>query len=247
MRSYKFWFMTLVSSILVVSPLLLIQLGVLPTQAQAQTVPPADRTLTVVGEGSAKVEPDTAQATIGVQLTNENLEEATTAARQRMDAVLAALQNQGIAEQDIQTTNFNIFVEQPREPEGQLTGEMLYHVNNDVQVTIRELNNIGSVLDAAIEAGANNIYGVNFSVADTNAARAQAREEALNQATSQAQDLAQLANIQLGEVIRISEVIGGQGPIPFAARAEGMGGSSGPITPGQLEVTVHLEVTYAME
>jgi uncharacterized protein YggE len=124
---------------------------------------------------------------------------------------------------------------------------MLYHVNNDVQVTIRELNNIGSVLDAAIAAGANNIYGVNFSVEETDAARAQAREEALNQATTQAQDLAQLANLQLGEVVRISEVIGNQGPIPFAAQAEGMGGAGGPITPGQLEVTVHLEVTYAME
>lgn len=251
MRSYKFWFMTLVSSILVISPLLLIQLGVLPAWARAQTAPPSGdtfaRTLTVVGEGSAQVEPDTAQATIGVQITNENLEEATTAARQRMDAVLTALQNQGIAEQDIQTTNFNIFVEQTRGPEGQPTGEMLYHVNNDVQVTIHELNTIGPVLDAAIEAGANNIYGVNFSVADNSAAKAQAREEALNQATTQAQDLAQLANLQLGEVVRISEVIGDQGPIPLAARAEGMGGAGGPIAPGQLEVTVRLEVTYAME
>jgi uncharacterized protein YggE len=250
-RTYKFWFITLISSILAISPLLLIQLGVLPTQAQAQTTQPIGdtfaRTLTVVGEGTANVEPDTAQATIGVQITNKNLEEATSAAQQRMDAVLTALQNQGIAEQDIQTTNFNIFVEQPREPEGQLTGEMLYHVNNNVQVTIRELNNIGPVLDAAIEAGANNLYGVNFSVEETDAARAQAREEALNQATAQAQDLAQLANLQLGEVVRISEVIGDQGPIPFAAQAEAIGGAGGPIAPGQLEVTVHLEVTYGIE
>jgi uncharacterized protein len=251
MQHYKFWLIALISAILMISPFLFIQMGLMSTPALAQTEPPTEdilaRTMTVIGEGTTNIEPDMAQATIGVQITHENLEEATSTARQRMDAVLTALQNQGIAEQDIQTTNFNIFVEQPRGPEGQPTGEMLYHVNNDVQVTIGELNNIGPVLDAAIEAGANNIYGVNFSIADTSAARAQAREEALNSAMTQAQDLAQLANVQLGEVVRISEVIVDQGPIPFAVQAEGIGGAGGPIAPGQLEVTVRLEVTYAME
>jgi uncharacterized protein YggE len=251
MRTYKFWFITLVSLMLVLSLLLLVQLGLLPALAQAQTEPPVAeafaRTMTVVGEGTAEVDPDTAQATIGVQLTNENLEEATSAAQQRMAAVMTALQDQGIAEQDIQTTNFNIFVEQTRGPEGQPTGEMLYHVNNDVQVTIRELSNIGTVLSAAIEAGANNIYGVNFSLTDASMARAQAREEALTKARTQAEDLAQLANVQLGEVVRINEIIDDQGPRPVPVQAEGIGGAGGPITPGQLEVTVRLEVTYAME
>jgi uncharacterized protein YggE len=251
MQHYKYWFITLIGALLIINLFLFIQIGLIPTPALAQTEPPTQdilaRTMTVIGEGTANIEPDMAQATIGIQITHENLQEATSTAQQRMDAVLTALQNQGIAEQDIQTANFNIFVEQPRGPEGQPSGEILYHVNNDVQVIIRELNNIGPVLDAAIEAGANNIYGVNFSVADADAARAQAREEALNSATAQAQDLAQLANVQLGEVVRISEVMGDQGPIPFAVQAEGMGGAGGPITPGQLEVTVLLEVTYAME
>lgn len=251
MRHYKLWLITLIGAILIISPLLFMQMRLMPAAALAQTEPPAEdifsRTMTVIGEGTTNMEPDTAQATIGVQITSENLEEATSMARQTMDAVLAALQNQGVAEQDIQTTNFNIFVEQTRGPEGQPTGEMLYHVNNDVQITIRELDNIGAVLDAAIEAGANNIYGVNFSIADESAARSEARAEAFNNAMTQAQDLAQLTNVQLGEVVRIREVIGDQGPIPFAAQAEAIGGAGGPIAPGQLEVMVRLEVTYAME
>jgi hypothetical protein len=243
--------MTLISTMLVLSPILLMQSGLIPAPAQAQTGQPSDevaaQTIAVIGEGKANTQPDIAEATIGVQLTNPNLSEATGAAQQTMEAILTALQSQGIAEQDIQTTNFNIFVERPLGPDGQPTQEPLYHVNNDVQVTIRDLNMIGPVLDAAIEAGANNIYGVNFSVDDPSAARAQAREEALNNAAAQAQDLAELAGVQLGEVVRISEVMPNQGVIPLAAQAGIGGGEAGPIVPGQLEVTVWLEVVYAMQ
>jgi uncharacterized protein YggE len=225
--------------------------GFEPGTAQAQTdsptVEPLAETITVVGEGTAQVEPDMAQATIGVQVSNPNLEEATTMVQERMEAVLAALQAQGIAPEDIQTTNFNIFVEPTLEPEAQATTtEPTYRVSNDVRVTVRDISNIGSILDAAIEAGANNIYGVNFSMTDDSEARAQAREEAFTKAEAQAQDLAGLAGVQLGQVVRISEVIMSQDGIPFAAVAQGVGGGS-PIVPGQLDVTTRLEVTYAMQ
>jgi len=249
MRNDKFWFSTIiVSSLLIMSLLLLMQIGFNPAPAQAQTDQPVSnvlsRTITVVGEGTANVEPDIAQAVIGVQISNRDLEAATSEAQQKMEAILMALQGQGVAEQDIQTANFNIFVERLPGPEGQLTDELLYRVNNDVRVIIRELDNISPVLNAAIEAGANNIYGVNFSVDDPSTGRAQAREEAVNNASSKAQDLARLANVQLGEIVRISEITGDR-VIPFA-QAEAFGGG-GPIMPGQLEVTVRLEVVYAME
>jgi uncharacterized protein YggE len=246
MRSYKFWFITLVSLILVISPLLLTQTGLIAAPAQAQTQPatndPLANTILVVGEGTANIEPDTAQATIGVQIIDPSLSEATDAAQQRMEAVLAALQAEGIAQEDIQTSNFNIFVERPFEPlpqdqQGQAaTGELIYHVNNDVQVTIRELDNVGTILNAAIEAGANNIYGVNFTISDDTEAMAQARQEAIDNAQAQAQALADLTGVELGEVVRISEVLtnGGGQPLPFRAEISG----AAPIEPGQLEVSV---------
>jgi len=257
MGSYKFWFITLVSLMLLISPLFLTQTGLIATPAQAQTQPATDdplaQTITVEGEGTANIEPDTAEATIGVQIIDPSLSEATNAAQQRMEAVLAALQAQGIAQEDIQTTNFNIFVERPFEPPPQpqdqpdqaATEELIYHVNNDVRVIIRDLDNVGAILNAAIEAGANNIYGVNFTISDDSEARAQARQEAIDNAAAQAQDLASLAGVQLGQVVRISEIISGGGqPLP-ALRAD-IGGAA-PIEPGQLEVRVQLEVVYAME
>jgi uncharacterized protein YggE len=249
MRNYKFWFITtVISSIFIMSLMLLIQIGSNPAPVRAQTDQTNDnallRTITVIGEGTANIEPDIAQAVVGVQISNRDLEEATSEAQQRMEAILTALQDQGVAEQDIQTANFNIFVERLPGPEGQLTDELLYRVNNEVRVIIRDLDNISPVLNAAIEAGANNIYGVNFSIDDPSTGRAQAREDAINNASSKAQDLARLANVQLGEVVRISEII--SSPIIPFAQAEALGGG-GPIVPGQLEVTVRLEVVYAMQ
>jgi uncharacterized protein YggE len=126
------------------SLLLLVQTGFNVAPAQAQTDQPGNvlsRTITVVGEGTANIEPDIAQAVVGVQISNRDLEAATSEAQQKMEAILTALQGQGVAEQDIQTANFNIFVERLPGPEGQLTDELLYRVNNDVRVIIRELDN----------------------------------------------------------------------------------------------------------
>lgn len=251
MQTHKFWStLSLLSMILVGGLLLLGQTGCAPIPAQAQTAQntgtlPA-RTITVVGEGTVSIEPDTAQATIGVQVSNRNLSEATSEAQQKMEAILTALQGQGVAAEDIQTTNFNIFVERVVGPDGMPTDELLYHVNNDVQVTVRDLNSIGPVLEAAIGAGANNIYGVSFSIDDPTTAKAQAQEEAVASAATKAQELATLANVQLGEVIRISEINLDRGVIPLMARADAVGGA-GPIVPGQLEVLLQLEVVYAMQ
>jgi uncharacterized protein YggE len=233
-------------------PVLFVQAGGFePGLAQAQTedptVEPLTETITVIGEGTAQVVPDMAEATVGVQVINPNLEEATSMVQQQMEAVVTALQAQGVAPEDIQTVNFNIFVEPPVGPEAQATtAEPTYRVSNDVRVTVRDLDNIGMLLDAAIEAGANNVYGVNFSVTDDSEARAAAREEAFTRATTQAEELAGLAGVELGRVVRISEVISPQDGIPFAARDMAIGGA-GPIVPGQLEVTTHLEVTFAMQ
>lgn len=252
MRNHKLWFLTLLSTIFILGSLLFLQVGLEVEPAQAQTeqgapTAPVPQTITVVGEGTARVAPDTAQATIGVQIIDGNLSEATSTAQQQMEAVLAALTAQGIAEEDIQTTNFNIFVERPVGPDGQASEELVYHVNNDVQVTIRELDNIGAVLEAAIGAGANNIYGVTFRAEDPNEARSEARALAIEDASAKAQELAGLAGVELGNVVYISEIVNFGGVMPFAERMIQDGGGGGPILPGQQEITIRLEVAYAMQ
>ena len=123
---------------------------------------------------------------------------------------------------------------------------MIYHVTNQVDVTVRDVNQLGDVLDKAVAAGANNIYGVNFSVEDTAKLEADARAKAVADAKARAQELAQLNGVQLGEVLSVSEVIGGSA-FPMDYGAKGMGGGGTPVQPGELEMSLSIQITYAVK
>lgn len=260
MRVNKVWAI-LGAAILVLALVLSVSAlaGLVPFVSAAQTdsplaAPRAQSASTghviVVGEGSVKLEPNIAQANIGVEVTNSTVKDASAAAGELMTALLAALKEAGVADKDIQTSGFNIFADRGFGPAGQ-DGEPIYRVSNNVMVTIRDLESVGDVLDAAIDAGANNIYGVNFSLDDDNAAQSAARAQAITNAEAKAQELAGLSGLELGNVLSVSEIIGSSGGF-FAggvrqsvAMANGMGGG-GPISPGELEVSVQLEVVYEL-
>ena len=218
--------------------------------SQAETALP--RTITVVGEGKVRIKPDIAQINIGIEIVGNTVKEASSQAADAMDAVLATLAAQGVEQKDIQTSGYNIWVERPYGPEGP-TGDTLYHVNNTVSVTVRDLETVGTILDASIEAGANSIYGVTFNVADPSLLMSEGREKAVADARSKAEELAELNNLAIGEVISISEVIGGAGGYYAGgfrglSAAEGMGGGgAGPISPGELEMMVQLQITYTLQ
>src|SRR5512147_1451489 len=95
-------------------------LGFNPTVAAAQTTSqvPETRSITVVGEGKVRVKPDIAQAGIGVEIINTDVKQASSDATAAMEKILEALRAQGVAENDIQTSYFNIWVERPYSPDG---------------------------------------------------------------------------------------------------------------------------------
>jgi hypothetical protein len=222
-------------------------------RAAAQSEPASGnglpRSVTVVGQGSASATPNLATAQIGVDTQSASPESATGENETRMTAVIEALKAAGIAEEDIQTAYYNLYAEQRYEPAtGQPTGEFTYRVSNSVSVKIHDLSRVGEILGAAIQAGANNISGVYFSIEDTSALEAVAREEAVADAKARAQDLARLAGVELGEVVIVSEVIGGPSPVFYERAALGLGGGGGaPIQPGQLEVSMQVQVSFAVK
>lgn len=217
-------------------------------KAQATTATPG-RTITVVGEGKVSIEPDVARANFGVEVVRPTVREALDLNDQTMDAVLTALAEQGIAEEDIQTTGFSIYAERFG-PQGPLPEDQVnYRVSNSVMVVIRDLENIAGVVDAAVEAGANNIYGIEFRVDDSSAQESEARAGAIEDARAKAEELAGLTGVTVGEVVSVSEVIASGGYISSNfAQERGMGGGGGatPISPGQLELLMQLQVTYAI-
>jgi uncharacterized protein YggE len=258
MRNYKLWIVatTGVAILLLAGVLVFARTGFVPSAAQAQTVAETastlPRTITVVGEGTVKIKPDIAQANIGVEVIRPTVKAASSGAKESMDAVLKALKEQGVGEKDIQTSGFSVWTERPYGPEGP-SDEVLYHVSNQVAVTIRDLDTVGTVLDAAIEAGANNIYGVTFSLDDPSQVESRAREKAVANAQAKAQELATLNDVEVGDVVSVSEVIGGRGGyyaggVREAAVAAGLGGGGGgPIAPGELELTLQLEIVYTVQ
>lgn len=216
--------------------------------ASAATLP--SRTITVVGVGKAAGTPDVAHVTIGVETADESVQQAVDDNEATMTKILDAIRSLGIADKDIRTSSYNVFAErQPQrlpEMEGS-EGPVVYRVTNTVAVTVRDLQKIGDVLDQAVAAGANNIYGISFSVDDPSGLEAEARADAVADARARAESLAELTDVSVGDVLSISEVIGGASPIIERYAVPVAYSAGAPIEPGELEVQMNVQVTYAIK
>lgn len=208
------------------------------------------RTITVVGDGTVNIQPDVARANIGVEVLNASVEEAAAENTRITDQVLAALAEMGIAKEDIQTSGYTVYSER-YSPDGSLSTDVQYRVTNTVNVLIRNLDDVGAVLETSIKAGANSIYGVEFLLDDPTEARSAARSMAVDNAAATAAELAELTGVKVGPIVSISEVIGSNGGFysnQFTQYSTGMGGGrmDTPIEPGQLRLTMQLQVTYEL-
>jgi hypothetical protein len=208
------------------------------------------RTILVVGEGTVSIQPDRAQAIVGVETTGDTVREATQESSAIMEALLIALREQGVAEKDIQTSGFSVWTERTgRMPElGMATGEetVIYRVMNTVRVNVNDLDKLSAILDAAIDAGANAIHGITFSISDPSSIETQARIKAIADAKAKAQELADLTGVRVGGVVSVSEVVGMGTYAVLREAAVGMGGGAGPISPGEMDYTVQIQVVYSI-
>jgi uncharacterized protein YggE len=217
-------------------------------QARAQeTGSPAPRTITVAGSGEAFLAPDIATISIGVRTEDADPAQAMEANNAQAQEIADALREMGVEATDIQTSSFNIYPNQQFDETGSPTSTT-YVVENTVSVTVRDLDNLGELLGASVEAGANQIYGITFNAEDQEEARGEARQAAVEAARAKAEALAEAAGVSLGELQSISEVSGFPQPL-----FEGRGGAAleqaaaVPISPGQLTVTVEVSLVFAIE
>jgi uncharacterized protein YggE len=212
---------------------------------QTQALP---RTITVIGEGTVRLRPDVAKMNVGVEARANTVSEAKEQVDEQMGAIMSALADVGVDQADVQTSHYGIYYEResgPTPADGQST-EMNggYLVSNLVLVTIRDVDTAGDVLDAVVQAGANQVNGVTFTVSDESAWQSQAREKAMADARSRAEELAVLSGAELGEIQSVSEVVGGLAA-PMMAVERGMGG--GGMTPGELELGTQIQVVFGIQ
>ena len=206
----------------------------------------SNNTISVTGTGTVYAEPDLATFDAGVSALQEDVIAASEEVSERVAQLIATLQGLGVAEQDIRTVEVSIFPEQDYNEGGELT-RTRFRVINRLRVTVRDTAQLGTLLGRSVQAGANEVSGVQYTFADPVALEAQARTEAMSAAREKAQQLANLAGVQLGPVEQIVEQGGGGGPSPVARGLQMEAASDMPVSAGQLSVNVSLQVRYELQ
>jgi uncharacterized protein YggE len=202
--------------------------------------------IAVTGSGEAIGAPDIARISLGVNITSTSIAMAMDESTAVMEAISDALVELGVAAEDIQTSNFSIWPEDRFERGiGESLTERSYRIENTVTVKVRDLGILAEVIEAALENGANNLYGLDFSVDDSSELAAEARALAVADAQSKAEQLAEELGVTLGEARLVSEQFGSVSVRSESARP--MGGGGGPaISEGSISVSVQVNVTFDM-
>lgn len=179
----------------------------LPCFAQAETAA-SGATITVTGSASVTLKADYAQVSVGVSTSAATVDEASTKNTAAIHAVIAALKEAGVKEEDIATSNYSVHAEYDYSSFGgeKLTG---YNVSNQLNVIIRDMEHIGATLDKATAAGANTIHSIQFLSTKADAAQDEAIAYAVQDAMNRAGLLAKAAGLQLGNIVSISDSTSG--------------------------------------
>ncbi|HEX5696850.1 MAG TPA: SIMPL domain-containing protein [Acidimicrobiia bacterium] len=221
------------------------------TTPQAITVNNSEESqmgISVTGMGEVTGTPDTVEVDLGVSILAATVAEATSLAADKADALIAALTSNGVAREDIATTDYSIYPEYDYSTNAQrLLG---YRVSNTVRAKIRNVQETGAVLDSVTTAAGDEvrISGLRFSIEDNAELITAAREAAWNDAFAKATELAELSGQTLGAATSISETVSNPPvPIPYAADEAGAERAVTPIEPGTSAVTITLQVEFAFE
>lgn len=195
--------------------------------------------ITVQGTASVASVPDRAELSFGVESQAETARAALAANAAEMRRVIAALKATGAT--DVKTQSVSL---SPRYTERNAVQG--YVAQNSVSATIKELAKAGAVIDAAVNAGANQVYGPSLSTGDQSELYRQALKAAVVNARASAQALAAAANVSLGRVTTVIESGTGPSPLPFAAMDKAGAVESTPIEAGTQQISATVTVTFSV-
>jgi uncharacterized protein YggE len=199
------------------------------------------RTITVNGTGIVTTVPDEAQFTFGVSTTAPSAKAALTGNAARMNRLIAALKAAGIAPADIQTAEISL------SPNTNENGSKVlsFTASNSVTVKTKQIAKAGSIVDAAVGAGANLVSGPSLGPSDQSALQRSALQKAVADARGRALAIAQAAHVRLGRVMTVDET--SSTPVQFAPTAKAAAGApSTPVEPGSVQVEEDVTVTFAI-
>lgn len=221
-------------------------------QLQPQPAGPATSTgsegegvVTVVGTGTAYGEPDMVTVELGVSTFSEDVREAVSFVDERSRAIQLALEALGVAERHVRTVTYNVWREERFEGNMQ-EPRPGFRARHTLSVTVPDAPGAGEVLTAAIEAGANEVGGMTFGLADLDSLEAAARAKAVGDAIERARQLADAAGLELGPLLTMEEPAArGDFPVATFERSAALLDAA-PIAPGQLSVEIRVVATFRL-
>jgi uncharacterized protein YggE len=158
--------------------------------------------MTVQGNAVVTVEADTVSIQLGVRTKHASLSVAQKENRQLMDSVLTALKECGVQDKEMMTQNLNIYNSYDYDSSDG-ADRQVYYVENCITLTLTDISRVGDILDAAVDAGANNMYGITFTSSKSNEAYLKALARAVEDAQAKAEVLATAAGVSLDRLVEI--------------------------------------------
>jgi len=211
--------------------------------------------ITVSGVGQMYVKPDLALENFSVKTEGKTVKEVMQENSQDMNEVMKAITDLGVLQKDIQTTNFNLY------PRYEWTGETKifpsghrvlvgYEMTQTLKVKIKDLETIGKIIDAATQAGANQVGDLVFTIENPEVVKGQARLQAIEEAQKEAKSLAKQLGVRLGKIMSVDFGTAMPQPIRMMATKEigvGSGASAPQIATGQNLIEVTANLTYRID
>ena len=227
--------------------LIVYMIAFLGTKMEAISKPePYEHQISIEGEATVTASPDIATVTVAVDTTAEDVASAQASNSETMNTLLEKIKALGVAEDDIQTSYYNVY--EATEWDGETYVSKGWTVSNSVTVKIRDSALVSSVLDVAGQNGATSISGPSFELEDTSSLKERARVEAIADAQEKAVALSQALGVQLEAVVGYSEWTDSGDPYLYRSYDSSYGGSlaSPEIETGSEELTLHVSVTYRL-
>ena len=216
-------------------------------------------TIDVSGTGIAFAIPDVASESFTVEEKASTVHEAQTTVSTKVNSIVAFLKTAGVAEKDVQTTNYSAYPEYnypipctdricpATSSQPKLLG---YTVSEMVTVKIRDTSSVGKIIDGLGTLGVTGLSGPDFTVDNTDVINAAARAKAITDAKAKAQVLANDLGVSLVRIVKFSENNGGGYAVPMYAKADMAGGGAAPtsqLPAGQNKYTSDVTITYEIE
>jgi uncharacterized protein YggE len=221
-----------------------------PASSGAAVAQTTGKTIIVHGTSTINLKADFGSINLGVNTKGATVAEAQAANKETMDKVIAAIRDQGVAEEDIVTSSFNVYANYDYQYSKLTEGDSVsgYQVENMLMVTVRDLNKISAVLDAAMGAGANQTYGITFSSSKQAEAYDEALKAAVQDGARKAGLLAASMEKTLGDLLNMEEKEYSYNLYGGAATYKAEDSAAGtPIMSGQIAVNATVTLTYNFE